>query len=188
MNYAIKSRETRFADHVFRSRLEATWAAFFSLVGWQWEYEPVDLKGWVPDFALIGRKEIVLVEVKPIFDFGDDARETADKIIASKPSVEVLMLGATVGGNYDNCTPSVPILGWLLEDISGDCGFAWNEAVLGRWGDNDGPIGFCSAIGSFHDRITGGYDGGCYGCGRLGVDEIRSFWGRAKEMTRFMVS
>ena len=35
-----------------RSRLEATWAAFFDLMGWQWSYEPIDLDGWTPNFAL----------------------------------------------------------------------------------------------------------------------------------------
>lgn len=50
----------------FRSRLEARWAAFFDLCGWQWEYEPFDLNGWIPDFVLSrhsGGK--TLVEVKP---------------------------------------------------------------------------------------------------------------------------
>lgn len=27
----------------FRSRLEERWAAFFTTIGWDWEYEPVDL-------------------------------------------------------------------------------------------------------------------------------------------------
>lgn len=51
---------------LFRSRLEARWAAYFDLQGWEWVYEPVDLKGWTPDFHLkIGRYEY-FVEVKPI--------------------------------------------------------------------------------------------------------------------------
>lgn len=51
----------------FRSRLEARWAAFFDIAGWPWEYEPVDLDGWIPDFILTGRKgNKILVEIKPI--------------------------------------------------------------------------------------------------------------------------
>jgi hypothetical protein len=48
----------------FRSRLEAKWAAFFDLLGWEWEYEPFDLNGWIPDFLL--KHGRVLVEVKPV--------------------------------------------------------------------------------------------------------------------------
>ena len=57
----------------FRSRLEARWAAFFDLVQWKWEYEPIDLIGWTPDFRLTfpcGHSEcpiwhVLLAEVKP---------------------------------------------------------------------------------------------------------------------------
>lgn len=36
----------------FRSRLEAKYACLFDLLGWSWEYEPLDLNGWIPDFVL----------------------------------------------------------------------------------------------------------------------------------------
>lgn len=36
----------------FRSRLEARWAAYADLSGWSWKYEPIDLKGWTPDFLM----------------------------------------------------------------------------------------------------------------------------------------
>jgi len=53
---------TRYGGTQFRSRLEARWAAFFDLLGWSWEYEPIDLEGYIPDFVLC---EHVLAEVKP---------------------------------------------------------------------------------------------------------------------------
>jgi len=37
---------------MFRSRLEARWAALFDFTKVKWQYEPVDLRGWVPDFFL----------------------------------------------------------------------------------------------------------------------------------------
>jgi hypothetical protein len=52
MNYSITAHPTMYKGIQFRSRLEARWAAFFDLVGWFWEYEPVDLEGWTPDFRL----------------------------------------------------------------------------------------------------------------------------------------
>lgn len=66
---------TKYAGVQFRSRLEARWAAFFDLVGWRWEYEPIDLAGYIPDFVVQrplmsydevpGFDEPFLVEVKP---------------------------------------------------------------------------------------------------------------------------
>ncbi len=63
--YGIAAIPTRYAGVDFRSRLEARWAAFFDLCTWSWEYEPVDLKGWTPDFRL-NLAQPILVEVKPV--------------------------------------------------------------------------------------------------------------------------
>lgn len=74
MQYTIKAKETVYAGVVFRSRLEAKWAAMFDICGWRWEYEPCDLPGWSPDFFLNitrrrrggGNRHITLLaEVKP---------------------------------------------------------------------------------------------------------------------------
>ena len=75
MKYTIKAHQTQYAGVLFRSRLEARWAAFFDLIGWRWEYEPIDLYGWTPDFLVefpCGHSECppthtLLVEVKPYF-------------------------------------------------------------------------------------------------------------------------
>src|SRR5260221_13272797 len=53
MDYSkIKAHPTRYGDTLFRSRLEARYAAYFDLCGFGWEYEPVDFKGWTPDFRV----------------------------------------------------------------------------------------------------------------------------------------
>jgi hypothetical protein len=54
---------TVFAGVQFRSRLEARWAAFFELLKWPWDYEPIDLAGYIPDF-LIRAPVPFIVEVK----------------------------------------------------------------------------------------------------------------------------
>ena len=56
---------TEYKGIRFRSRLEATWARIFDTLGWDWEYEPFDLAGWIPDFVFPGPRD-VLVEVKPV--------------------------------------------------------------------------------------------------------------------------
>lgn len=59
---------TKYNGTQFRSRLEARWAAFFDLIGLEWEYEPLDLSGYIPDFILpnLFGSHVALVEVKPI--------------------------------------------------------------------------------------------------------------------------
>lgn len=73
MKYTIKSHPTTYSGVRFRSRLEARWAAFFDLAGWAWEYEPIELAGWAPDFLVTipcGHSDCtpthrLYVEVKP---------------------------------------------------------------------------------------------------------------------------
>lgn len=56
----------------YRSRLEARWAVFFSLLRWAAEYEPLDLSGYIPDFLLRrARRAPVAVECKPFLDLDD---------------------------------------------------------------------------------------------------------------------
>ena len=78
MEYKIKAHKTFYKDVMFRSRLEARWAAFFDLAGWQWEYEPIDLVGWSPDFKIdipcresCGGKHTALIEIKPYYDMNE---------------------------------------------------------------------------------------------------------------------
>lgn len=68
--YTIPSKPTRYHGTLFRSRLEAHWAVYFDLLGWEWEYEPQAFHfpylsiGYCPDFWLrTGPK--CWVEVKP---------------------------------------------------------------------------------------------------------------------------
>jgi hypothetical protein len=100
----------------FRSRLEATWAAFFDQLRWEWVYEPFDCAGWIPDFALKSRTGSgavaswpVLVEVKPTFELEP---AVPGKIDAADMEHEVLLvgLGPLVGRGY-----GLLCIGWLRE-------------------------------------------------------------------------
>lgn len=59
----IEAKPTEYAGVLFRSKLEATWARFFDVIQLDWEYEPCELSGWIPDFLLDGWW---LAEVKPM--------------------------------------------------------------------------------------------------------------------------
>lgn len=94
MDYDCPSVPTAYAGTVFRSRLEARWAAFFNLCGWKWQYEPYRLPGWLVDFSLSWRiGAIVACEVKPIELYASDKllRETFAKAI--RPNTPTLLLG-----------------------------------------------------------------------------------------------
>ena len=180
MQYDIKAKETRYGGINFRSRLEAKWAAFFDLIGWNWTYEPVDFCGWTPDFVIKGSSDTVYVEVKPIFDID---KKVTDKIDASDCADEVLLLGAQ--GPF--CSGYLCI-GWLRDRWFHDdeCPVsAWDKAVMGRWNQEGGQIGFCTEGGSYTDRITGKYDGSCgYD---VDLEEVQELWREAHNRTRFIV-
>jgi hypothetical protein len=75
MASGLKAIETRYANHLFRSRLEARWATALDNMGVRWEYERegFELKGgvrYLPDFWLPDLK--CWLEIK-----GDDPSEEA---------------------------------------------------------------------------------------------------------------
>jgi hypothetical protein len=89
--YEIAARPTRYAGVEFRSRLEARWAAFFDLCKLRWDYEPIDLHGWTPDFTIETPYCKVFVEVKPVDVCSRDP--AFDKAFAYWDKVQVLLLG-----------------------------------------------------------------------------------------------
>jgi len=117
----------------FRSRLEARWAAVFDAFVWPWEYEPLDLRGYVPDFVLPFKRTewthrhtnlSMLVEVKPALSL-DEMREACLKIDASGWEHEALVVGATLhlGGDVNT-----PVIGLLREHDEGE--WRWGSAEL----------------------------------------------------------
>lgn len=82
----------------FRSRLEATWACFFGLCGLQYEYEPFDLPGFIPDFLIKMARHPILADIKPIstdHDFDVRMREVTD-LVPSDTSIMVIGVGPMV--------------------------------------------------------------------------------------------
>lgn len=93
MHYNIAAKPTRYNGVEFRSRLEARWAAFFDLCGWRWDYEPIDLQGWVPDFKIKIRQTNIFTEVKPVDIDTRDIDKSFLKALAHWESCQVLLLG-----------------------------------------------------------------------------------------------
>lgn len=127
----IKAHPTSYGGTRFRSRLEATWAAFFDICGWRWQYEPLDLAGWSPDFAL-GNDLSLLCEVKPVaLQYNRDVPTAFNKVLPNSglclglgPYVSQYgpMLGVMTNlldfgdvailGIPGNCDASIFALGW----------------------------------------------------------------------------
>lgn len=95
IDYTIAAIPTVFGGIQYRSRLEARWAAFFSVINVAFEYEPADLGAWSPDFLFRTRIRPILVEVKPLLRF--DA-EIASKMIRAAGTADfkgdLLLLGS----------------------------------------------------------------------------------------------
>lgn len=97
MSGDIKAIPTVYNGVHFRSRLEAKWGAFFDVLGWRWEYEPIDLAGYIPDF-LVWQPEARerLIEVKPALKF-TDYEPAQRKIESSGWTRDASCVGATLG-------------------------------------------------------------------------------------------
>lgn len=144
---------TAYRQYSFRSRLEAKWAVFFDLCCWQWSYEPIDLNGWIPDFA-IGEYP-TLVEIKPFFTRGQWG-PTVRKIIRSGCKEPVILLGADptwTRGDVDEWGGE-QCFGYLL-DLSDDD----DETPENFWdlhfgfGEGNSLLGLCSMEGAWINRI-----------------------------------
>lgn len=134
MKYRIKAHPTMYNGVQYRSRLEARWAAFFDLIGWKHEYEPIDLQGWSPDFRVefdCGHSEcpkthVLLVEVKPYFrieqfaghpclnyDYGIDAEgfeipAHASAAFGANPEVTYWQMSHGSGGGVTSLIDWIP--------------------------------------------------------------------------------
>lgn len=153
----MRGIQTRYGGCIFRSRLEARWAAFFDLLDWPWEYEPLDLAGYIPDFVLTFPHAPVLVEVKDEFDTDGLARAAARKIDASGWQHDALIVGASwkVRGDWDDSR----VIGWHLEGGGRDSGWAegfWHHCLKCKC------VSFHHSTGWFYCRVNGCYDGDHY--------------------------
>jgi hypothetical protein len=127
-----------------RSRLEARWACMFDLLGWSWEYEPIDLPGWIPDFRLNGH---LLVEVRPKV-FREGLYEKMANALATLPK-DTEGLGGRSGGQVPGA--------WVLDVPSQRPleEYEWFGAapcLLGTsvWGDPGHPVQLSDLILSTH--------------------------------------
>lgn len=142
---------TAYRGYEFRSRLEAKWAHFFDLCGWQWSYEPLDLPGWIPDFALGERR--TLVEIKPAFELKDFA-DAISKIQAAGYQGDVILLGADPTFVSGVTYHEAPCIGWLSEvQTIGDKQERIEWELNFGWTDGNAHLGLCPMEGGWKNAV-----------------------------------
>lgn len=78
---------------VYRSRLEAKYAYLWDYLDWGWDYEPVDLKGYIPDFSVYPTEDIsLMVEIKG--DLVHEFRGALEKAVRGGHSNYCMFLGS----------------------------------------------------------------------------------------------
>lgn len=196
--YSTPAIRTLYNGIYFRSRLEAKWAAFFDQMGWTWLYEPTELNGWFPDFEVgtVG----TLVEVKPFRSLQDFEDEVIPKITAAMMTFwqdrrDVVLLGED------------PRFMWTSDHIHQLYGktpgwhVVFDEVTIGdlngpdSWRRN-GPdvkqVVLTSVNQSWHDRITGMYDGAYSFPGEIGEEGnaklVADAWKNATNATQWSKS
>ncbi len=141
---------TVYAEHEFRSRLEAKWASFFDTIGWRWTYEPVDAEGYIPDFLIQGERPF-FVEVGPCVT-AEDYRRKAAKAARNIQNLrqDILVLG--VDWRAPGSDKRLPAAGWL------------GEIETPVWGDDTVEVTFgpgiwafcpeCRQLGVYHESMS----------------------------------
>jgi hypothetical protein len=175
----IPSIPTTYKGIHFRSRLESRWAAFFDLVGWAWQYEPIDLDGYIPDFVLEGKGSI-LVEVKPALSLAALEVHTK-KIEGSRWDKEAILLGTRP---YESTVFECAGLGLIGERNESE--YIWTATVLAREPDGD-RWDFSSDLMYYGGRMYGEHDGNpaWMDLDRPLKDEVRILWTKAGNATRW---
>lgn len=119
---------TMFRGVMYRSRLEAKWAAVFDAIQWPVVYEQLDLLGYVPDFVAEFGASDLLIEIKP--DLSPVALGQAkQKIERSGWTGEALILS----GRTEFCAVQ-PRIGDFAEFVDGPDGkqHVWSDAFMFR--------------------------------------------------------
>lgn len=141
----VSAIATKYAGCTFRSRTEARWAALFDTLSWDWDYEPFDLKGYIPDFVLAFPHAPVLVEVKAAACMAD-LEPHREKIERSGWEGEYLIVG------------SYPFRSASWTDAATLGRMEGGEAVFQRC-VKCGDFSFFDSNGGWGCRVCGAYDG-----------------------------
>jgi hypothetical protein len=162
----------------FRSRLEAKWAAMFDQLGWPWEYEPVDLLGYIPDFVLKWDHGHTICEVKPATTV-DELHKAIPKIERSGWDGEAMIVGASIEHTRQYATIGLLTARFDWPDDP-DPSWAWAGAFSHECGSCR-KISIHHEIGGWYCRLCGAWDGDHF----LDPVDISLFWANATNAVKY---
>jgi hypothetical protein len=164
-----------------RSRLEARWAAFFDLIGWDWTYEPLDLAGYIPDFGIrFEPGRVIVVEVKPALSL-DELALAQRKVEHSGWPREALLVGADLF-EPTSTTPLVGLIAERVETPDDQKAFAWGPARLFEC-LSCGRVSVLAEDGSWACRACG-CDGGNSHLGQI-IGGLSERWAEASNRVQW---
>lgn len=124
----------------YRSRLEAKWQCMFDYLGWQSEYEPVEINGYNPDFIIRCTSSSyptnsIIVEVKPSVMIDDKLiNETLLKYETAKAHILIVSDFPFLSELMDDQIPIGVGSQYFGVDTKPD---NWDdEDVFGKWSPN----------------------------------------------------
>jgi len=182
MNYHIKPLPTYYKSRLYRSRLEARWAAFFDLAEWKVEYEPLDLYEWTPDF-LIDEHTPILVEIKPhsayfqqyefYFEYVKEGICEAILLLTN----EIMKYEGLLAGKEEELFTIGKL---IVREIDNE--ILISPAIVGVFGGGGYRLGLCTESSHWRDFITG-QRGEC-----LIIDhgEVAFMWQEAANRSMFL--
>ena len=176
----IAAIPTTYKGIEFRSRLEAKWAFVFDQLGWSWEYEPIDLKGYIPDFILTLPRAPMLVEIKPALA-RKELEAAIPKIENSGWTGDSLILGATIAFETQSCCSPFGLVSQPADYPEGIETTWWDYAIFHECSE-------CKRQ-SFHHHLGAWF---CYACGEgdgdhylIPSDELDHAWNRATNTAKY---
>ena len=180
--YSIKPIPTNYQHRLYRSRLEARWAAFFDLAEWKTEYEPLDLAGWSPDF-LINESTRILVEVKPQTSYFEEDSFYFDYILAGRCEA-VLLLTNEIEPYRGFLAKQEDELYSIGKLIIRECKqeMLVSPAVVGVFWGTSYHLGLCAESTNWKDLITG-QEGDCF---VIDNGEVPFMWKEAANRSMFL--
>jgi hypothetical protein len=135
----------------YRSLLEAKWASFFTRIGWQFEYEPFEGKGYILDFVIYGATPLA-VEVKAAVSW-NELRVHQEKTASGLRGIwkhDIVVVGASpLGFRSLSGEPAIGLLGEA------------NDYAAGLWSlcPQCGGWAITHDYQSYHRRPCSHYDG-----------------------------
>lgn len=149
----------------YRSLLEAKWAAFFTRLGWKFEYEPFEGNGYIPDFIIYGESPLA-VEVKPAVSW-NDLRQHAPKVSQGLTGTwdhDILIVGASPVIMREGNDWSIGLIGeanelHLDDDLANQGIEHWFDPGVWSACPTCNQPAVTHAYSSYHRRPCSHYDG-----------------------------